>query len=137
MGTSVGKGRLTCVHIVKGIGYPVESLKEVVIINALTLWSNSVLMCDGFECRVHPPGSLYRCCTLGFLKKGEREEGVREGTGKREGRRGREGGEGEGEREGGREGEGWREGGGGRKEGRKGGMERRESRNEDGGKQGK
>lgn len=76
-------GTLTCVHIVKGIGHSVQSLKEVVIINVLALWSNSVLVCDSVECRVHPLGSLYRCCALGFLR-----EGRRKGLGGREGRKG-------------------------------------------------
>ena len=102
-------GTLTRVHIVKGIGYSVKSLKEVVIINALTLWPNSVLVRNGVECRVHPLGSLYCCCALGFLKEGETDWG-KEGGGGREGReeeRGRE------------ERKGWREG-------RKGGRDTRE-----------
>lgn len=101
MGTNLSEntqGALTCVHIVEGVCYPVQSLKKVVIINAFTLWPDAVLVRNGIERRVHSLSSLYGRCALRFLKKRAMEKGGKMESGEskrgvsRRGRSGKEGG---------------------------------------------
>ena len=89
------RGTLTCVYIVQCVGDSVQRLEKLVIINALTLWTNTILVGNGVQRRVHALGSCHCCRALGFLREG-RFRGKGGGGGGGEGRGGGRGKRGEG-----------------------------------------